>query len=85
MRAELRNTIQIEPLPIPVSTAPAETEATFYGTRLSTVVLVRRDGAVSFHERDVWMLDERHQVRRGEAKDDRVFRFQLEVPEGEAQ
>ena len=32
-----------------------------YGTRLSTVVLIKRDGEVLFVERDVWQLDDRNQ------------------------
>lgn len=28
----------------------------FYGTRLSTIILVKRDGSVVFRERDVWKI-----------------------------
>lgn len=34
-----------------------------YGTRLSTVVLIKRDGQVLFVERDIWQLGDRHQDR----------------------
>lgn len=74
-RAELRNTIQIEPLPI---------QGTLYGTRLSTVVLVRRDGAATFYERDVWVLDARGQPTRGDPAAQRVFHFRVDTAEADA-
>ena len=36
----------------------------YYGTRLSTVLLVGRDGRVRFVERDVWVLNHKHKVDR---------------------
>lgn len=57
-----------------------------YGTRLSTVLLIRRDGSVLFIERDVWKLGkdgkpERldHKESRGEGDTkERVFEFKLD-------
>ncbi|GJE91591.1 NRDE family protein [Phanerochaete sordida] len=71
-RAELRNTIHIEPLPV-----TAGGEHALYGTRLSTVLLVRRDGAAAFFERDIWVLDAAGQATRGDAAAQRVFRFRV--------
>lgn len=74
----------MEPLVIPEAqqqqhqqhhNAPPE----FYGTRLSTVLLVRRDGSVLFIERDIWTLDSEGNVMRGEASRDRVFRFRIQT------
>ena len=49
-----------------------------YGTRLSTVLLVRRDGHVLFIERDIWRLDNEGNVVRGDPRESRVFRFWLD-------
>ncbi|KAH8822638.1 DUF833-domain-containing protein [Flagelloscypha sp. PMI_526] len=68
-RSQLRNTIAVLPLPITASQAPE-----FYGTRLSTVILIRRDGSVLFIERDVWVL-EGEQVDRGNPGNDRRYEF----------
>lgn len=48
-RSELRNTVEVEPFIMPGSQE-------FYGTRLATVILVKRTGEVSFIERDRWRL-----------------------------
>ncbi|RDX53474.1 DUF833-domain-containing protein [Polyporus arcularius HHB13444] len=86
-RADLRNTIQVEPIPIPLSSFPPVTEQAtpsskcYYGTRLSTVLLIRRDGSVTFIERDIWALDESGAVVKRDSGHDRVFRFEIE-PEG---
>lgn len=53
-RSELRNTVQVPP--IAISTISGNLPSTFYGTRLSTVLLVRNNGQVLFIERDVWKL-----------------------------
>lgn len=75
----LRNAIQITPLRVSATLAPdsSSSEPIYYGTRLSTVVLVRRDGSVLFVERDIWKLDDRGSLVRGRPKDDRSFRFDL--------
>lgn len=95
-RSELRNTIHVEPIPVPLSDTPSSatqsSEGTisdkpghpppqpannYYGTRLSTVILIRRDGSVVFIERDIWALDGRGGVVRRDFGHDRVFRFQI--------
>lgn len=49
----------------------------YYGTRLSTILLVKRDGSVLFVERDIWKLDKSGSAVRGDPRDDRVFKFEL--------
>ncbi|KAI0344468.1 DUF833-domain-containing protein [Trametopsis cervina] len=76
-----RDTIQIPPHARQLSPLP---DAALYGTRLSNVILVRRDGGVVFVERDVWMLDPHSDGKEaravpGERKKQRVFRFTLEA------
>jgi len=47
-----------------------------YATRLSTVLLIRKDGGVLLIERDAWKLvDEK--VTKAEPPSERIFRFQL--------
>ena len=75
LRADLRNTIQIEPLQIPL---PKSDDTPLYGTRLSTVILVHRDGRVMFVERDIWTVDAEGKARMGDAKQQRIFRFHLQ-------
>jgi uncharacterized protein with NRDE domain len=77
-RSELRNTIQIEPLEVPL--AESATEGPLYGTRLSTVILVRRDGTAVFFERDVWVLDAQGRAHRGDPAAMRAFEFKLDAP-----
>lgn len=48
-----------------------------YGTRLAQVILVRRDGRVTFIERDVWMLDDTGATVRASADNMRSFIFHL--------
>jgi hypothetical protein len=63
----------------------------FYGTRLSTVILIRRDGSVVYRERDVWKMlksgdrnglaglepDSAPVPVIGNPKEDRILGFQL--------
>lgn len=57
-----------------------------YGTRLSTVLLIRRDGSVLFIERDVWRLGKDGKPERLDYKESRgegsaqqrVFEFKLD-------
>ncbi|KAI6030438.1 NRDE protein-domain-containing protein [Pisolithus orientalis] len=51
-RAELCNTIQVDPILF----RPGNIGAGYYATRLATVILVKRTGEVVFIERDRWML-----------------------------
>ncbi|GBE83257.1 DUF833-domain-containing protein [Sparassis latifolia] len=74
-RSELRNTIQVEPL---VVASPDSAHCEYYGTRLSTVILIGRNGSVLFVERDVWALDAEGRPVRADAEKQRVFRFQIE-------
>ncbi|KJA23274.1 hypothetical protein HYPSUDRAFT_137965, partial [Hypholoma sublateritium FD-334 SS-4] len=82
-RSELRHTVHVLPVPIvldgPGSTHP---RAAYYGTRLASALLVRRDGAVLFVERDVWGLggedgDGKGKPVLAEPPTERVFRFVL--------
>ncbi|KAH9936490.1 NRDE protein-domain-containing protein [Fomitopsis serialis] len=76
-RAALRNTIQVDPILVQVTQSPDHKQ--YYGTRLSTVLLVRRDGSVCFVERDVWMLDTNGDVVKADAKSQRIFQFQIDL------
>jgi len=75
-RSDLRKTILIEPLAVPLGSGAAD----FYATRLSTVILIRRDGQVVFIERDVWGLDKDGKATRRAPTSERVHRFQLQLP-----
>jgi len=76
-RRQLRNTIHVEPLRI-TTTSSASADG-YYGTRLSTVLLIRKDGQVFFVERDVWkMVDGK--VTEGSSSSDRIYRFQIDIP-----
>ncbi|OJT09950.1 hypothetical protein TRAPUB_13587 [Trametes pubescens] len=77
-RSELRNTIMVDPLPIGPSESADAPPPNYYGTRLSTVILIRRDGTALFIERDVWTRSDDGRVARGDPGHDRVFRFQIE-------
>ncbi|KAH9949783.1 DUF833-domain-containing protein [Amylocystis lapponica] len=77
-RAELRNTIQVEPLSIPAAQSPDTVADEYYGTRLSTIIMVRRDGSVLCIERDIWTLDSDRKATKATAKDQRVFRFSIQ-------
>jgi uncharacterized protein with NRDE domain len=68
-RSELRNTIEVEPFKMAGSQE-------FYGTRLSTVILVKRTGEVLFIERDRWRLVDAKPVLSGRSSQ-REFRFRL--------
>lgn len=71
-RSELRNTIQVEPL---------HDANGYYGTRLATVVLVKRSGEVVFTERDRWGLTAQGQPILADPSSQRVFRFKMERSE----
>jgi uncharacterized protein with NRDE domain len=49
----------------------------WYGTRLSTIVLVRRDGSALFRERDIWALNATGEPVRGDSNNDRLLEFKL--------
>lgn len=46
------------------SDSTSTTTAMYYGTRLSTVVLIRRDGNATFIERDIWALEQQQERQR---------------------
>jgi len=85
---ELRNTIQVVPLvlsPQDDGTSKSTNQTlhnlqpgTVYGTMLSTVILVKRNGEVLFVERDIWgHSPDDIPVRSTDRSTDRVFRFKL--------
>ncbi|EPQ54630.1 DUF833-domain-containing protein [Gloeophyllum trabeum ATCC 11539] len=76
-REELRNTIQIEPIPMPATGSARVAAPEFYGTRLSTVILIRRNGDVLFIERDIWGLGSDEKPWKADPGTQRVFRFQI--------
>lgn len=53
-----------------------------YGTRLSTILLVKRDGSVLFIERDLWKIDAGGEAIRGDIQEARSFRFTLHAFKG---
>lgn len=50
-----------------------------YGTRLSSVILIRRDGQALFMERDVWRMDVDGKLATTDPPSERVYRFQLSM------
>lgn len=68
-RSELKNTIQVEPIDVAND---------IYGTRLSTVVLVKRSGEVHFTERDRWKLTAQGRAILANPTSQRVFHFSIE-------
>jgi hypothetical protein len=53
-------------------------EPRYYGTRLSTILLVKKDGSVVFIERDIWKLvDGKPSLAAPTSQ--RTFRFELAV------
>ncbi len=125
-RPQLRNTVQVTPIPIvrnpggtsvpvvkPSNSLPEAMSAPtpfidtpsdnnprmqpfsptapgyehYFGTRLSTVLLIRRDGSVIFIERDIWRLgkdgkperlDYKERQKEGDTRQ-RVFEFKLDL------
>lgn len=77
-RSDLKNTVHVIPVPIVVEGSPNVTP-TYYGTRLSTVLLVRKNGDVLFIERDIWELAPDGTPVKADAPTERVFRFKLDI------
>lgn len=77
-RSDLKNVIHVEPISVkgPLSDELSP-NVNLYGTRLSTVILIRRDGEVLFIERDIWMLSHEGEAIKSDAKSQRVFRFRV--------
>lgn len=53
-----------------------------YGTRLSTILLVKKSGEAVFIERDIWQLVDKKPLR-ADPQSQRVFRFRVD-PHGPA-
>ncbi|KAI0278203.1 NRDE protein-domain-containing protein [Russula aff. rugulosa BPL654] len=70
-RGEPKNTIIVPPLSR--SDAPLD----LYGTRLAQVLLVHRDGRVTYAERDIWTLDGTGAAVRASPENTRSFIFRL--------
>jgi len=80
-RTGLRNTIQVEPLQVPIAEPSGGSVLEPYGTRLSTIILIRRDGSVLFVERDIWTLNQEGSVVRADPRQQRIYRFAIRVEE----
>ncbi len=74
-RGERKNTILVHPLIATSSTTDAPPDP--YGTRLAQVILVRRDGRVTYIERDIWALDDTGAAACASADNMRSFIFRL--------
>ncbi|ESK85415.1 ser thr-rich protein t10 in dgcr region [Moniliophthora roreri MCA 2997] len=73
-RGDLRKTVQVCPIPANWGEKPSH-----YGTRLSTVLLIRRDGQATFIERDIWKLVDGKVTKMDvDSPSERTFRFTLE-------
>ncbi|CAE6502369.1 unnamed protein product [Rhizoctonia solani] len=71
-------------VPASADAAPAlakENRKDYYGTRLTSVVLVRRDGSVTFVERDVWVQKNGagEPEKRSDISSQRRFDFQIQA------
>ena len=74
-RAELKNTILVPPFEAQVANPDAP--HAYYGTRLAQVILVRRNGHVTYIEHDVWLLDTTGAPVRAGANNMRTFTFRM--------
>ncbi|KAF6747865.1 NRDE protein-domain-containing protein [Ephemerocybe angulata] len=77
-RSELRNTVQVAPIPPGVSKTHT-TESKVYGTRTTTVLLIKRNGDVYFVERDIWKRGADGSVVHVDPPTQREFRFKLDI------
>jgi uncharacterized protein with NRDE domain len=79
----LRNTIMIDPLALAPKPHAASTEPRYYGTRLSTVILVSRETKrVTFIERDIWGIGGDGKPVMGEIHQQREIRFDAQLGVG---
>jgi hypothetical protein len=77
--ADLSDCTCLHPVPVganPDDTIRAGEKRRWYGTRVTTVILVREDGQVTFVERDIFVQDEQGEAVKG--KDERRFNFAAE-------
>jgi hypothetical protein len=70
---DLRGALRVEPLPVHLG----NTCHGLYGTRVSSIILVRHDGSVVFRERDIWSLNAAGEPTLGDPKNDRKLTFWL--------
>ncbi|TDL25383.1 DUF833-domain-containing protein [Rickenella mellea] len=80
--SQIRHNIEVTPFHLDPNLLP-EADAYgshYFGTRLSTVILVRRDGTVLFVERDIWRLGCHGHPVKAERGSERVFEFHLDRP-----
>ena len=52
-----------------------------YGTRLSTIILVKPNGEVVFVERDIWAQCQNGDISMGNPDQDRRYTFSLQPPD----
>ena len=86
-----RKTIQVSPMPLSSSLSTTTTTASAsgsnnnnnvlapYGTRLSTVLLVRNNGQVLFIERDIWKLGDEGVPVKSDPPTERKYIFNLDI------
>jgi len=77
-REDVQATIQVIPVPVLPDGSAGSHRATYYGTRLSTVLLVRKDGEVLFIERDMWELGEDGSPFKRDLPSERRFQFTID-------
>jgi len=67
--------VHVAPFPITQEALPT-VESNMYGTRLSTVLLVKKSGEALFIERDIWqMVDEK--PAKADPRSQRIFHFRV--------
>jgi uncharacterized protein with NRDE domain len=75
----------IDPIRLGSKSSSASTGPEYYGTRLSTVILISRTGHATFIERDMWILNNLNEPVTADAREQRQFDFDLqpdaELPE----
>ncbi|KAF9465311.1 NRDE protein-domain-containing protein [Collybia nuda] len=76
-RSHLRRTIHVAPFPITLESA-SSVGSNSYGTRLSTILLIKTNGEALFIERDMWKLVDGEPVKADPSLQ-RVFRFQVKL------
>lgn len=69
--------MQVKPFPITLEGFPSVGNNS-YGTRLSSVLLVKTNGEALFIERDIWKLVDGDPVK-ADPSSQRVFRFQVKL------
>lgn len=75
--ADLSDCTCLHPIPLgsnPDGKAQEGEKTRWYGTRVTTVLLVRVDGVVEFVERDIFVQNEKGEAVKGEGE--RRFKFQ---------